>query len=77
MVIAAVLGVASAGLNVYVPDATVPNVVPSVLVCTESVCVRVAHAEAGGSLRVTLPMLVAAPRSTWSHCGNAPLALSQ
>ena len=53
------------------------NAVPLVLVCTESVCVRVAHAEAGGSVRVTLPMLVAAPRSTWSHCGNALLALSQ
>ena len=77
IVIAAVFGVASAGLNVYVPDATVVNEVPLVLVCTESVWVRVAHAAAGGSLSVTLPMLVAAPRSTWSHCGNAPLTLSQ
>jgi hypothetical protein len=75
-VIGTVLAVA--GLKVYVAEGTtVANVEPSVLVCTDRVCVRVAHAVAGGSFSVTLPMLVAAPRSTCSHCGKAPLALSQ
>jgi hypothetical protein len=69
---------AVAGLNVYVAEATaVVNVEPFVLVCTDRVCVRVAQAVAGGSFSVTLPMLIAAPRSTCSHCGKAPLALSQ
>src|SRR5688500_16116864 len=67
-----------AGLNVY-PDAgtTVVNDEPLVLVCTESVCVRVAHAASGGSFSAIRPTLVAAPRSTCTHCGNEPLALSQ
>jgi len=35
----------------------VVNVDPSVLVSTERVCVRVPHADTGGSLSVTLPTL--------------------
>ena len=66
------------GSNVYVAEATaVLKFVPSVLVCTESVWVRVAQAVDGGSFRVTLPIAYVAPRSTCSHCGNAPFALSQ
>jgi hypothetical protein len=69
---------AEAGLNVYVADPTaVPNADPSVLVCTDSVWVRVAQAVDGGSFSVTLPTLYVAPRSTCSHCGKAPFALSQ
>ena len=34
-----------------------PNVVPLVLVCTDSVWVRVPQAASGGSFSVTLPML--------------------
>src|SRR5882757_8080659 len=55
----------------------VENVVASRLPCRDKVCVRAAHAVAGGSFSVTLPTLVEAPRSTWTHCGNALLALSQ
>jgi hypothetical protein len=66
------------GSNVYVDDAArLPNVVPSVLPCTESVWVRVAQAVAGGRFSVTLLTLVDEPRSTCTHCGNAPFALSQ
>ena len=54
-----------------------PKVEPSVLVWTERVCVRVPHAGDGGSLSVTLPIVLVAPRSTCSHCGKALLALSQ
>src|SRR6476469_9359868 len=65
-------------VNVYVADATaVPKLDPLVLVCTDSVCVRVGHDELGGSLSVTLPTVYADPRSTCNHCGNALLALSQ
>jgi hypothetical protein len=67
-----------AGLNVRPADGTaVLNVVPSVLVCTDRVWVRVAQAAAGGSLSAIRSMRVAAPRSTWTHCGNEPLTLSQ
>jgi hypothetical protein len=69
---------ALAGLNVYVAEPTASlKLVPFVLACTASVWVRVAHAVAGGSFKVTLPMAYAEPRSTCSHCGKAPLALSQ
>ena len=50
---------------------------PLVLPCTVSVWVRVAHAAAGGSLRMVWLTLTAEPRSTWSHCGKALLLLSQ
>src|ERR1700754_3162053 len=67
-----------AGLKVYVAEPTaVPNEVPFVLVCTDNVCVRVAHAAAGGSFKVTLPTANVEPRSACTHCGNALLALSQ
>ena len=67
-----------AGSNVYPADATtVEKVPPSRLPCTDRVCTRVPQALAGGTRSVTLPTLVEAPRSTWSHCGNALLALSQ
>ena len=65
-------------VKVYVAELTaVLKVEPSVLVCTDRVWVRVAHAVDGGSFSVTLPTEYAAPRSTCSHCGNAPFALSQ
>jgi hypothetical protein len=65
-------------VNVYVAEPTVvAKFVPSVLVWTDSVCVRVAHDASGGSVSVTLPMLYVEPRSTWSHCGKAPFTLSQ
>jgi hypothetical protein len=48
-----------------------------VLVSTERVWVRVAQAVEGGNFKVTFPMAYAEPRSTWSHCGNEPFALSQ
>src|SRR5258705_1557486 len=62
---------------VNVPEAMLPKLVPSVLVCTDSVWVRVPHAADGGSFSVTLPTLYDASRFTCSHCGNALLALSQ
>ena len=63
------------GSNVYVAHATmVEKLVPSVLPCTESVCVRALQPV--GSLSTTWAMDVVEPRSIWVHCGNAPL-LSQ
>ena len=53
------------------------KVVPFVLVCTDSVWVRVPQAASGGSFSVTRPMVTLEPRSTCSHCGKALLALSQ
>src|SRR3979409_1589182 len=67
-----------AGSNVRPAEAdSVVKLLPSVLPRIDSVWVRVDHAASGGSFSVTLPMLVAAPRSTCTHCGKALLALSQ
>jgi hypothetical protein len=66
------------GLKTYPALAfRVVKVDPLVLPCTVSVWVRVCHAAAGGSLRTAWLTLTAEPRSTWSHCGNALLLLSQ
>ena len=64
-----------AGSKVTVTDAR--NVAPVAPSVTVTVWVRVAHAVDGGSRSVTLPTDVVAPRSTWTHCGKALLALSQ
>ena len=56
---------------------SVLKVEPLVLPCTDSVWVRVAQAAGGGSFSTTRLTVVAAPRSTCTHCGNALLALSQ
>ena len=53
------------------------NVEPSVLLCTESVCVRAPQDVDGGRSITTLPRLRFEPRSAWSHCGKALFALSQ
>ncbi len=67
-----------AGSNRYPADASsVWNVLPSVLPSTESVCVRAAHAVAGGSCSTSRDTLLDAPRSTVIDCGNAPSGLSQ
>jgi hypothetical protein len=67
---------ALAGSNTRPAEPTsVVNEVPFGLPCTDSVCVRASHA--GGSRSATWSMATAAPRSTWTHCGNALLALSQ
>src|SRR5947207_3275853 len=66
-----------AGSNVYPADATMSvKLVPLVLPCTARVSVRVPQL-ATGTFSTTLVTLTDAPRSTWSHCGNALLALSQ
>src|SRR5688572_28887463 len=51
------------------------NEVPLTLPCTARVWVRVPQWV--GSFSTTWSMAVLAPRSTWIHCGNALLALSQ
>src|SRR6185503_18617304 len=67
-----------AGLNVYPADpTTVAYEDPLVDPRTDSVCVRVCHAAAGGSFNTTRPTVAAAPRSTVIDCGNALFALSQ
>ena len=66
------------GLNVYPVGATIvekPD--PSVLPDAVSVWVRVLHEDDGGRSSTIRLKLLGAPRSTWSHCGNALLALSQ
>ena len=50
---------------------------PSVLPWTVIVWVRVAQAVDGGRSSTILLTLVAEPRSTWSHCGNALSVLSE
>src|SRR5712691_2400127 len=47
----------------------VPKFAPSVLPATATVCVRGPHD--AGSLRISRPTVVLAPRSTWIHWGNA------
>jgi hypothetical protein len=75
-VIVAVLPVE--GLNVYPADPTiVEKSDPSVLPWTDSVWVRVVYEDDGGRSSTIRLKLLAAPRSTWSHCGNALLVLSQ
>ncbi len=65
-----------AGLNAYPADATMSvNDEPVVLPCTVSVWVRVPQPV--GSFSTTRLTPTEAPRSTWSHCGNALLVLSQ
>src|SRR5690349_19977851 len=54
---------------------SVENDEPLVLPTTSMVWLRAPHEV--GSCRTTLLMLCAEPRSTWTHCGNALLALSQ
>ena len=67
-----------AGLNVYPAEpTTVAKLTRRCCLAPDSVWVRVAHAVGGGSFSTTRPTLVAAPRSTCHHCGNALLALSQ
>src|SRR3954447_1862879 len=64
------------GANAYVADAlTVLKVTPSALPRTDSVSSRAP--QAAGSCSTTRLTLWAEPRSTWTHCGNALLALSQ
>jgi hypothetical protein len=66
------------GLNVYPADATiVAKLEASVLPWTDSVWVRVLHELDGGRSSTIRLKLLAAPRSTWSHRGNALLVLSQ
>src|SRR6266536_885454 len=66
-----------AGSKVYAAGATrSAKLEPLVLPCTASVSVRVPQ-PGTGTFRTTLVTLTEAPRSTWSHCGNALLALSQ
>jgi hypothetical protein len=48
-----------------------------VLPSTLSVWVRVAQSDGGGSLSLTWSIATLLPRSTWTHCGNALLGLSQ
>ena len=50
---------------------------PSVLPWTDSVWVLVLHDVAGGRSSTIRLKLLAAPRLTWSHCGNELLVLSQ
>jgi hypothetical protein len=67
-----------AGLNTRPADAeSVLNDVPSVLPCTLSVCVRVAHADGGGNFSTTWSIATPPPRSTWIHCGKTLFGLSQ
>jgi hypothetical protein len=67
-----------AGLKVRPAAALiVVNDDPSLDPETATVCVRVAHAAAGGSFNTTRPTLTVDPRSTVSDCGNALFALSQ
>ena len=54
---------------------SVANEEPSTLPWTDSVCVRVP--QPAGSRSTTRLTDAAEPRSTWSHCGNVPLTLSQ
>ena len=67
------------GLKVYPAEPTSwLNVVPLVLPSTDSVSVRVVHAEDGGRSSVTEPIDCAEPRSTVRVCGYpAPSVLSQ
>ncbi len=66
----------AAGSNTYPVAATIVlKLFPSVLPCTESVSVRTPQPV--GSFRTSWSMLVLLPMSTWAHCGNALLALSQ
>src|SRR6266545_1926511 len=65
-----------AGSNTYPVDVVIVlKPVPSELPCRATVWVRASHD--GGSFSTTWSIAVAVPRSTWAHCGNAPLALSQ
>ena len=66
----------AAGSKTYPVEPTMSvKLDPLVLPCIDSVSVRTPHA--GGSFRTSWSMLVLLPRSTWAHCGNALLALSQ
>ena len=65
-----------AGLKAYPAEATSwLNVDPLVLDCTVNVWVRVPQPV--GSFSTRRLTLTEEPRSTWIHCGNALLALSQ
>ena len=66
-----------AGSNVYPAEPTMSaKLEPLVLPWIASVSVRVPQPDTG-TFRTTLVTLTDAPRSTWSHCGNALLVLSQ
>ncbi len=59
-------------------DATIVlNVVPSVEACRDRVWVLALQAVDAGSCSTTRLTLWELPRSTWTHCGNVPFALSQ
>lgn len=67
-----------AGSKVYPAEsAIVSNDDPPPLPRTSMVWARVSQAVAGGSWTTTWSTSAVAPRSTWSHCGNESLALSQ